>query len=276
MLNKQVVHTLILGEPTGFKIVELDGWVGKAFVVPRASLGVLKSRPEIDKPGVYFLFGKNENSSFENVYIGESESFYLRLENHAINKKEWDLAVVFTGNLDRADVKYLENQSTLNARETNRYQVLNKVQPQENSLAEFKKVSADEYFEKLKYMMAVLGYSLFEKPKITANEKIYSLKVDGVVATGKLLQDGGFMVTSGSQARIKETESFGGWALGARREFLNNGTLVQSGDKSYLFTKDIVFNSPSAGAATVAGMSINGWTAWKDSSGTTLDENIRK
>lgn len=40
--------------------------------------------------------------------------------------------------------------------------------------------------------------------------------------------------------------------------------------------KDYLFKSPSAAAATTTGRPINGWTAWRDESGNTLDSNLRK
>lgn len=253
------------------------GWTGKVFIIPRASLKDIKDRTEINNPAVYFLFGKDENSTFENVYIGESESFFSRLENHDINKDFWNSAVVFTGQLDRADVKYLENKSTILAREVNRYQVLNKVHPQENKLSEFKKISVDDFFEKIQYVMSALGYPLFQFPRSTTDSNVYFLKIEDLLAKGRLLDNGDFMVLKDSQARMRETDSFvGGYAYAARREFLNAGTLIQSNDKSYIFTKDVIFKSPSASAATVAGRAINGWTAWKDQKGNTLDENVRK
>ncbi len=277
-MQNQVIQMLIPGiDPNGLKILELSGWTGKVFIIPRANLKEIKNRTEINNPAVYFLFGKDESSTLENVYIGESESFFSRLENHDMNKDFWNSAAVFTGQLDRADVKYLENKSTILAREVNRYQVLNKVNPQENKLSEFKKISVDDFFEKIQYIMSALGYPLFQFPKSTTDSNVYYLKIEDLLAKGRLLDNGDFMVLKDSQARMRETDSFvGGYAYAARREFLNPGTLMQSNDKSYIFTKDVIFKSPSASAATVAGRAINGWTAWKDQKGNTLDQNVRK
>lgn len=277
-MKNQVINILISGsDPNGIKILELSGWTGKVFIIPRNNLKDIKDRSEINQPAVYYLFGNDENSTFENVYIGESETFFSRLQNHDINKELWNKAIVFSGQLDKADVKYLENKSTLLARQVNRYHVLNKIQPQENKLSEYKKVSADDFFEKIQYIMSSLEYPLLQLPQSTADSNTYYLKVEDSVARGKLLDNGDFMVLKNSQARVRETESFvGGYAYAARREFLNAGTLMQSNDKSYIFTKDVIFNSPSASAATIAGRSINGWIAWKDEKGSTLDENVRK
>jgi predicted type IV restriction endonuclease len=76
---------------------------------------------------------------------------------------------------------------------------------------------------------------------------------------------------------VKETESFTGWSLAARKQFVVDETLKMTEDGvSYVLTKDVLFKSPSAAAATLSGRAINGWTAWKDKDGNTLDENLRK
>lgn len=277
-MKNQVIQILIPGEANGIKVLNLAGWSGLVFVIPRNSLKEIKSRPEINQPGVYFLFGSNEESTKENVYIGESESFFNRLENHDANKDFWNTAIVFTGSLDRADVKFLENKSTRLAKEVGRYEVLNIVQPQENQLSEFKKVAAQDFFEKIEYIMAVLSFPLFSSIKESITDtSLYQLKVENVIAKGKMLNDGNFLVLKGSQARIRETTSFSGWSYGARREFLQNGKLLEDKkNNAYIFTEDILFTSPSAAASTVAGRAMSGWIVWRDQNGKTLDENIRK
>ena len=277
-MKNHVIQMLIPGEdPNGIKILELSGWSGKVLIIPRSNLKEIKSRKEINNPAVYYLFGEDENSTTSNVYIGESESFFSRLENHDANKQLWNIAIVFTGEMDRADVKYLENKSTLKAKEVNRYHVLNIVQPQENKLSEFKRAAIDDFFEKIQFIMSVLGYPIFQPPKSTIDSKLYFLKIEGLIAKGKILDNGDFIVLKDSQARVKESASFiNGYAHTARRAFQNDGILKPISENIFIFTKDVIFKSPSASAATVVGSSINGWTAWKDQDGVTLDENLRR
>lgn len=266
------------GNPNGMKIIDLAGWSGKCFVLPRQSLKELKDRQEINQPGLYLLFGIDEASGGDLVYIGESENFYNRITNHDSNKDFWNRAVVFTGGLNRAFVKYLEYKATTLAHEVNRMVVQNKVQPQENSLSEFEKITADQYFENVQFILEAIGYQVFDTvAESIYDAKLYYLKSDGADAKAQLLEDGSLNVLKGSVARIRETESFWGWSKDARERFLKDGTLVDNGDGvSYLFTKDILFKSPSAAAATTTGRPANGWTSWKDESGNTLDENLRK
>ncbi len=96
-MKNQVLNIIVPNDPNGLKIIELSGWSGKAFIIPRGQLGQIKDRPEVNNPGIYFLFGKNNSSEQETVYIGESESFLGRLERHNATRDDWEQVVVFTG-----------------------------------------------------------------------------------------------------------------------------------------------------------------------------------
>lgn len=278
MKSKALQMLVPEGNPNGIKIIELAGWSGKCFIVPRQSLKELKDRPEVNQPGLYLLFGVDEGSADDLVYIGESENFYSRIANHDSNKDFWNLAVIFTGVLNRAFVKYLEYRATTIAHEAGRMVVQNKVQPQENTLSDFEKVGVEHYFENVQFILGAMGYEVFDKvTESISSAKIYILKADGAEAKAQLLDDGSLNVLKGSTARIRETEAFWGWSLAARKRFLEDGTFIEKGDNvSYVYTKDVLFKSPSAAAATTTGRPINGWTSWKDESGNTLDDNLRK
>lgn len=266
------------GNPNGMKIIELPGWSGKTFIVPRQNLKELKDRPEVNQPGLYLLFGIDEASSEDLVYIGESENFYSRIANHDSNKDFWNTAVIFTGGLNRAFVKYLEYRATTMAHDADRMVVQNKVQPQENTLSESERVIVEQYFENVQFILGAIGYEVFETvAESIADKKLYYLKAEGVDAKAQLLADGSLNVLKGSLARIRQVDSFWGWSKAARERFLQDGTFVDKGDGlSYIYTKDVLFKSPTAAAATTVGYSVNGWDVWKDDVGKTLDENVRK
>ncbi len=266
------------GNPNGMKIIELTGWSGKCFVVPRQNLKELKERTEVNQPGLYLLFGIDESSTDELVYIGESENFLSRITNHDTNKDFWNTAVIFTGGLNRAFVKYLEYKATTLAHDAERMVVQNKVQPQENSLSEFEKIAAEQYFENIQFILSAVGYEVFETvAESLSGSTFYYLTAGGANAKAQLLSDGSLNVIKGSFARMRETEAFWGWSKSAREKFTQDGTFVEKGDGlSYIYTKDVIFKSPTAAAATTVGSPINGWTAWKDEAGNTLDDNLRK
>lgn len=278
-MQSRVLQLLIpSGVPSGMKMLEIPGWSGRCFVVPRQALKELKDRAEASQPGIYLLFGVDEGTSEELVYIGESENFQARIASHDATKDFWDTAVIFTGGLNRAHVKYLEYRATVLAHEVGRVRLENKVQPQENILSEFEKVGVEQYFQNVQFILAALEYRVFESiSELTTGAKIYHLKADSADARAYVLEDGSLNVLRGSLARIRETEAFLGWALAARRRFLEDGTVVpHANGTSYEFTRDVLFQSPSAAAATITGRPINGWTSWKDEEGRTLDQNIRQ
>jgi hypothetical protein len=277
MQSKALQMLIPGGNPNGLKIIELAGWIGKCFIVSRQSLKDLKDRPEINQPGLYLLFGIDQETGEDLVYIGESESFYSRITSHDSSKDFWDTVVVFTSGLNRAFVKYLEYRATRLAHDAKRMNVQNKVQPQENTLSEFEKVSVEQYFDTIKFILSTFHYEVFETVEESyIDNKLYYIEADGVSAKAKALENGALQVLVGATARIRESESFGGWSKNARTRFIEEGKLVHSDENSYKLTEDIIFKSPSAAAATLTGRSINGWTAWKDEQGNTLDDNLRK
>jgi hypothetical protein len=157
---------------------------------------------------------------------------------------------------------------------------VNGVEPLENKLSEFKKSAVDDYFRKVQFILSLLGFTLFQDIQKEAKEsEIYYLKTEEAVASGTLLESGEFIIYKGSTARIRETDSFSGTAASVIRWQLkqeDSGVLKEHDDKTFVFTQDFIFSSPSQAAATITGRAINGWTAWEDSKGNTLDENKRK
>ncbi len=275
----QVITTILLDDnPKGLRLIEMANWSGKAFVVPRGKLKELRSREDATQPGLYILFG--EGVEKQSAYIGQSENVVDRLFSHDSNREEdeWNTAIAFVGQLDSTFIKYLESVSLDLAKKASRCEIFNKGGVNENRLSEAQKITANTYFERIRLIMGLLGYSVFDVvSESIVDNSIYLLKSEGADARAQLLDDGSLNVLTGSTARIRETEAFFGWSKVARQKFLGEGTLTDVGDGiSYKFTSDVVFSSPTAAAATVTGRPINGWTAWKDSSGKTLSQNVRK
>jgi hypothetical protein len=246
--------------------------------VPRSKLKELKARKDAQQPGLYILF--DEDTERQSAYIGQSENIVERLLSHNSTREDdvWNTAIAFVGHLDSTFIKYLESISLDLAKRANRYSIFNSAAPKENTLSEAQKIVANEYFERIKLIMGMLGHTLFDVvSESVVGAGVYYLKADGANAKAQLLNDGSINVLSGSTARIHETAAFGGWSKTARQRFIEDKILIDSGDGvSYTFTQDLVFSSPSAAAATVTGRPINGWTAWKDENGVTLDQNVRQ
>jgi hypothetical protein len=71
MLNsfgKTIRLFLVEGNTNGLITAELSNWTGIGVKVPKIKIKEYNSRSELQKPGVYILFGKNENNE-DSAYI---------------------------------------------------------------------------------------------------------------------------------------------------------------------------------------------------------------
>lgn len=274
----QVITTILLdNNPKGLRLIEMANWSGMAFVVPRGKLKELRSRDDAQQPGLYFLFG--EGGEKPTVYIGQSENVVSRLFSHDSNREEdeWDTALIFVGNLDSTFIKYLESTSLDLARKAGRHNIFNNAAPKENKLSEAQKIVASEYFERIKVIVGLLGYSVFEDLKEQEKgRQVYFCNTNSTNAKGMLLESQEFVVHEDSTARIQETKSFDASGRSLRKRLIDQGVLKPLDDKFYIFTRDYIFSTPSAAGGVVTGSMINGWDVWKDAQGRTLDENVRK
>lgn len=277
-MNKALAFQILIpsGRPNGIKLTKVSGWDGLCYIIPRQSLNELSTDSDVNNPGLYFLFGKDESANEQLAYIGESETFFKRITSHNAHRDFWDEAVVFTGDLNKAHVKYLEHKAVQLAKQAGRMQLDNSNIPPENRLSEYDKVGVELFFSNVKFILEAFGYDIFKSLEESASRgETYYLKGRGYDATARLLDNGEMLVLAGSLAAIHETNSFGGWAKAAREQLAQEQTLVLD-ESHYRLTKDVTFRSPSAAASTITGRSTNGWTAWKGVAGNTLDANIRK
>ena len=81
MFSKSIRIYLADGISTGLRHAEIGNWTGQALAVPRGRLSELVAWKELQRPGIYFLFGSNEGNIKPAVYIGESENFINALSN---------------------------------------------------------------------------------------------------------------------------------------------------------------------------------------------------
>ncbi|MBP6942997.1 MAG: GIY-YIG nuclease family protein, partial [Candidatus Buchananbacteria bacterium] len=245
------------------------------FIVPRTAVRTVKDQLEGAKHSIYFLFGENEEQK-SSVYIGKTRDFSIRLLTHDQEKDFWHTAFVF---LDPPNQDYLESLAIEAAKSSGRYVIENSRNESQQALNSFEQIQNQDYFQGVKTILGTFGYFIFEERAVIADNKMYYLKSeDGADARAYLLDTGEIQVLTGSLARKRETVAFTGWAYAARRQFLHEEKLVEdvAHSLSYKFTEDIIFKTPSAAAATIKGSPINGWTAWRDEAGNTLDQNVRQ
>lgn len=261
------------GESESLRIVEKSNWTGQGLVFPRALYAEVRQRPELNRTGVYVLWGPGE-SGMPRVYVGEGDPVRPRLDQHAKQKDFWTHAAVFTSkdqNLNKAHVQYLEARLVELARNAKRAELDNSNVPQPPALSEADKADAEGFLSDLLLCLPVVNLNLFETAKAgAAKSRDMYLKGKGIEGRGVDTSEG-FVVRAGSRAVKEEVVSCRDWLSELRRSLLQQGVLELVGN-DYVLTQDYTFNSPSTAAAVLLGRSSNGRTEWKDAKGKTLKE----
>ncbi|HEX2786415.1 MAG TPA: GIY-YIG nuclease family protein [Ignavibacteria bacterium] len=277
------------GTVTGIKVGEVVNQTIKSISCPRLKISELTDQPDVKRPGIYFLFGQDEETSEPKVYIGEAENVFERLQEHILKKDFWNEVIFIVSkdeNLTKSHVKYLESRVIELSFKIKRYKVDNNNHSTAPLLPLPDKDAMEEFLIYLKLLLGVLGHKLLEEinptkvvektfDKVEYNEYNSSdsrelfLSVSGL--TAKALQtDEGIVVLKGSEA----TQNIQGLQKGYkedRERLIENGRLKLINDK-YIFQEDTIFKSPSAAAAIIVGYSINGRKHWKDKNGKSLNE----
>ncbi|BDD13039.1 methionine sulfoxide reductase (plasmid) [Fulvitalea axinellae] len=276
---KTIKLFLIDGEADGRMTGELSNWTGKALRIPRILVKESYDRPELQNPGVYFLFGKDEDQR-DLVYIGEAETIIQRLRQHLDKKEFWTEALIFISkdeNLNKAHVKYLEHRLHQTARKAGRHRLENATVPAKTSISEAEQAEMEEFIENLKLLTAAIGHRVFEplSPKTTAKQKkseLFRVKNSrGADATGTPTPKG-FAVHKDSLMATDPVPSMSAGFRATRQKLLDDNTVILDQDGNLRFRKDHEFTSPSTAAAVLLGRNANGLIEWKRPDGTTLKQ----
>lgn len=272
--GKSIRLFLIEGIADGRWMCELSNWTGKAYKIPRNCVKESSDREELKNTGIYFLFGKSDETDTYRVYIGEAENIYERLLTHLKEKEFWHECVVFISkdnNLNKAHVKYLENRMYTIAKEAGRYQLENSNIPTQPSLSEADRAEMEEFINNAKLLLSAVGHKVLEAtaiPSKTNNDlEIFVFEGKDYKATGTTTADG-FVVFKNSILSKKANSSLTKSLLDKRNKLISENII----DSAFTFTKDYIFSSPSTAASIISGNSTNGKTAWRNSQGMTLKD----
>ncbi len=275
-----VAVSLILrdGNPLGIRTAEIGSSVIQATVIPRSLWKSSKEMDILQNPGVYFLISNIKDDASYDLYVGEAENIFNRVSHHVGNAEKdfWNYAVCFTakdGSLHKAHAKLLESCLCKLATSVGRANMMNGNAPKPPKLSEHDSITAMQFHEHIKLLLATLGFPVLIPLTSKQEYKTYYCKGPSADAKGMLTEEG-FVVLKDSIARKEWTEAVRTERV-QREVLLEEGVLVENGDESYRFTQDYKFSSPSRAAVVVLSRPANGWTEWKDDSGKTLDENER-
>jgi hypothetical protein len=280
----------------GIRHAEIANWTGQALACPRSLFSELREWPEVQRPGVYILFGVNDETGAEIAYIGEAEVLASRLHSHLSGKEFWSDLVSFSSkdeNLTKAHVRYLEARLVSMAAEAKRYQLENNVAPALPSLPRADRDAMEEFLAFAKTLLGVLGHRLLDPlvarknpmdpgiaalvknlptpaAKVLEPSSVFHLRVSGLHARA-VWTDEGMVVFEGSDAALTPASSLTGGAVALRQTLIASGVLANS-DEKMIFKQDYMFKTASQAAGIVAGYSINGRDNWKLDDGMTFKQ----
>jgi hypothetical protein len=285
------------GTVTGIRFGEVVNQTIQSIACPRNRVAELKTYLEANRPGVYFLFGNDEETGDVKAYIGEAENVFERLQDHLAKKDFWSEVIFFVSkddNLTKSHVKYLESNSIKTANETKRYIIENGNQSQASSLPLADKDAMEEFMLYIKLLLGIFGHKFLEElnpirkgnlfsggPQNTliqdssnneARSNIIELMLSASGFKANAIQtDEGIVVLQGSEATKETHNSLQMGYRELKEKLINNGTLKMEGDK-YIFQKSYLFDTSSPAAAIIVGRSISGPQTWKDKNGKTLKQ----
>ena len=272
MFGKVVKLFLFDGTPNGRWRCELSNWTGVAYKIPRTMVKESETREELASPGVYFLFGYDEDKDRPLVYIGEAESIIKRLKQHLDKKDFWNEVIVFISkgaDLNKAHIKYLEYSFYTLAKETGRYSIDNSNTPTCSSISEAEEAEMEEFIYNAKILVNALGHKVFEGYEENQavepdQDVIFYLSAGSGKACGKRTSNG-FLLLKGSSIYHNAAASL---RPGLRRrveEAKENGEIVDD-----VLQVDKLFSSSSTAGSFVAGYNVSGPLMWKDDQGRPL------
>ncbi len=281
MNSKQTVKIFLAeGNPTGLRTLELFNWSGRGVIIPRDRIDVSLTREDLKTQGVYLLIGESEDGE-ETLYIGESENLKERIRSHHKTKDFWETAICFfskDGSLNKAHVKYLEELLIAESVAAGRMRIENSNQPSRTRLSESDEAEILIFSENIKLILSTVGYLFLKKPTEYEDKMNEVFVCSGPSANARgVYSSEGLVVLKGSIARKELAESAKERHLKKRPFLIADGSLTDYDGHSYIFTRDVIFSSPSNAAQNVLARNANGWAEWRrETDGQSLDQVYRQ
>jgi hypothetical protein len=273
------------GSANGVLTAEIINWTGKVIIAPRSQLADLAKRNEIQRTGVYILSGQDPNSSFrERVYIGESDKVLQRLGQHNNDplKDFWERTLIIISkdeNITKAHVRYLESRLIQIGMQAQRASLANGTTPPKPALPESDIADMEYFLSQLQILLPVLGFTfalpvptsvqsppsaVLESRPLPGDAPRFVMSVAGANAEAQQI-GGEFILLKGSTLKKQSTDTLGETLTELRHQLFREGKLVDSetDPQVWVATTDLPFNSPTAAAKAVGGVSLNGPVYWK-------------
>ncbi len=275
---------LVDGKPTGLRKATIRGWTGLLFVSGASAFGDLTAREEVDRTGVYILFGPDpDKPGSTRVYVGSGNSVSERIKQSALRRDFWETAITVTtsdDDLSKGHAEYLEARLIQVTAQAGRVTRDNGTQPDtlRRRLPEADVANMEQFLANLRIILPVIGLDMLKpQPKAVSdkagptspsvsNEVQFDIRHKSGVQATAVEEDGEFIVLEGSEALTGTgyvQQSYGG----LKEKLIADGVLVpQDGlpaTNKLRFARPWSFSRPSAAAAVVLDRNSNGRTEWK-------------
>lgn len=305
-LPKTIQIFLPGGDPRGIRVAELTTRIVQVIEVPRSLLSDFLKMPESDQVALYFLTGEDDEGSDQKVYIGQTGDLRARLVKHNKEKDFWERALVLiskTNSLITNHALFLEWHCIQAVRSAGRYSDDNGNSGSRPYTPAPLEADCMEIFETGQILLSTLGYPIFTpvaKPAepvksateqgasslnpplgpfpitdTSTHEEVFYCRADSVNGRGLYTQEG-FVVLKGSIGIRANKPTLSGHSYEPLRLSLLESGVVQVQGESVIFIKDHLFTKPSPAAVALTGRPTNGWEAWKNAAGQTLNSLKRQ
>lgn len=161
----------------GSRVVYMDNCFCKLYRIQRTDAEFLqKFKEELSKPALYIL----SNKELKKAYIGETDNFLSRIQQHISKKDFWDEALAFMASddsLSKTEVQYLEYLAYDEALKVKTFDLTeNNQTPRAPHMRLEQRGRTEEFFKYVKYLAKFVGCDLFEPNKLKTNDLLTLVK----------------------------------------------------------------------------------------------------
>ena len=282
------VYTKLLDKTLeGARIIDMGSTKScECFVLPRDKVAeVAKKQSHLTQYGFYILLGRDKNMK-PMAYIGQTNDFTNRVNDHKQKKDFWDTALVFVSKSDEifpSEALYLEYLGWKAAKEAGNYIIENSKDINEPHLSADKQNEMELFFEDIQFLTRFYGCRVFdepEKPMVAEQGMEFRMKMStsGMKATMLFFRESKrYVIKAGSTINKTTFNSCSKGIAAFRKEVMENKKLCQIGDPLCTLLQDIEIPetscSPSGAASFCAGTSFQGTVAWEDKEGKRYPSN---
>lgn len=285
------VYTKLLDKTLeGARIIDMGSTkTCQCYVLPYDKVAKVGKDYLQSKYAFYLLLGTDE-LGHPMAYVGQTNDFTVRCNDHKQKKDWWDTALVFVSKADEifaSEVLYLEYIGWKEACERKNYKIANTKPIKEPGLSDDKKNDMELFFEEIKFLTRFYGCTVFEEPTHTKAEEmehtvLYMLKpkvgIDATVWYYPLTKT--YILKSGSKIRLNDLPNGSNEAHNLRASIKANATLGKKDGDLLVTLQDIDISStdrtPSGATCVINGGADQGTTSLRDKEGRTFEKLFPK